>query len=277
MRRVKGMVGVCCALVLALMLLVVGVFAASTATVNINVSVNYQPKIHATIKAATSDEANSSIYYSGSGDFPAGAVTLAEDATTRLPSATLSEYLNCDVFGRITVYLQVTNETGFAIMPQITLATGTAGVIDCVESVQSLGNASAISKVTIKSTSATSGDIQLNVNLVRCDGVDGSIDFDALSYKVKDSVSGNVLIEKTATKLIVNGMNGVTVGYDASRIDSYTFSYGTDVSLSAVSLVNGATAIKYSTTAGTAPATSVSASATANLGTSPTVLIINKA
>ena len=234
MQKIKSIIGIVAGLLLICMFLVVGVLAASTASVQVSVSVNYTPSVSANLKVATSDS-ESGCYWDGTNSFPTneassdvnGYVSIANDGTTKIPT-TEGSYLNCDVFGRVTLYIQIENTSGFAVCSEITLANDDDSVVK-IQSVENVyleekpeGNSTdknmKVAKVVLSSVATTSGkSATLNVDIIRCDGVDGSSSYlTDLLYSVdfsKDKSTFKNVISKSATNINFNAYTVAKINF----------------------------------------------------------------
>ncbi len=236
MQKIKSIIGIVACLLLICMFLVVGVLAASTASVQVSVSVSYTPSVSANLKVATSDS-ESGCYWDGTNSFPAteaeegvnGYVSIANDGTTitNIPT-TEGSYLNCDVFGRVTLYIQIENTSGFAVCSEITLANDDDSVVK-IQSVENVyleekpeGNSTdknmKVAKVVLSSVATTSGkSATLNVDIIRCDGVDGASSyFPDLLYSVdfsKDNSTFKNVISKSATNINLNAYTVAKINF----------------------------------------------------------------
>ena len=241
MQKIKSIIGIVACLLLICMFLVVGILAASTASVQVSVSVNYTPSVSANLKVATSDS-ESGCYWDGTNSFPTneassdgkeGYVSIVNDET-RIPTKEES-YLNCDVFGRVTIYIQIENTSGFAVCSDITLtlknddstSNSTSIKIQSVENVyleakpegestEEKANIkvakvvlSFVNKTTPPTTTTGVAEATLNVDIIRCDGVEGesSSYLPELLYSVdfsKDESTFKNVISKSATNINLN-------------------------------------------------------------------------
>lgn len=234
MQKIKSIIGIVACLLLICMFLVVGVLAASTASVQVSVSVNYTPSVSANLKVATSDS-ESGCYWDGTNSFPTneassgvnGYVSIANDETTKIPT-TEGNHLNCDVFGRVALYIQIENTSGFAVCSEITLANddSTSIKIQSVENVyleakpegESTEANMKIAKVVLSSVTTTVGaNVILNVDIIRCDGAEGESSYlPDLLYSVdfsKDNSTFKNVISKSATNINFNAYTVAKINY----------------------------------------------------------------
>lgn len=243
MQKIKSIIGIVACLLLICMFLVVGVLAASTASVQVSVSVNYTPSVSANLKVATSDS-ESGCYWDGTNSFPTneassgvnGYVSIANDGTTKIPT-TEGSYLNCDVFGRVALYIQIENTSGFAVCSEITLANddSTSIEIQSVENVyleakpegESTEANMKIAKVVLSSVTTTVGaNAILNVDIIRCDGAEGESSYlPNLLYSVdfsKDNSTFKNVISKSATNINLNAYTVAKINFTNEDPNVYT-------------------------------------------------------
>lgn len=243
MQKIKSIIGIVACLLLICMFLVVGVLAASTASVQVSVSVNYTPSVSANLKVATSDS-ESGCYWDGTNSFPTneassdvnGYVSIANDGTTKIPT-TEGSYLNCDVFGRVALYIQIENTSGFAVCSEITLANddSTSIKIQSVENVyleakpegESTEANMKIAKVVLSSVTTTVGaNAILNVDIIRCDGAEGESSYlPNLLYSVdfsKDNSTFKNVISKSATNINLNAYTVAKINFTNEDPNVYT-------------------------------------------------------
>lgn len=243
MQKIKSIIGIVACLLLICMFLVVGVLAASTASVQVSVSVNYTPSVSANLKVATSDS-ESGCYWDGTNSFPTneassgvnGYVSIANDGTTKIPT-TEGSYLNCDVFGRVALYIQIENTSGFAVCSEITLANddSTSIEIQSVENVyleakpegESTEANMKIAKVVLSSVTTTVGaNAVLNVDIIRCDGAEGESSYlPNLLYSVdfsKDNSTFKNVISKSATNINLNAYTVAKINFTNEDPNVYT-------------------------------------------------------
>ena len=243
MQKIKSIIGIVACLLLICMFLVVGVLAASTASVQVSVSVNYTPSVSANLKVATSDS-ESGCYWDGTNSFPTneassdvnGYVSIANDGTTKIPT-TEGSYLNCDVFGRVALYIQIENTSGFAVCSEITLANddSTSIEIQSVENVyleakpegESTEANMKVAKVVLSSVTTTVGaNAILNVDIIRCDGAEGESSYlPNLLYSVdfsKDNSTFKNVISKSATNINLNAYTVAKINFTNEDPNVYT-------------------------------------------------------
>ena len=243
MQKIKSIIGIVACLLLICMFLIVGVLAASTASVQVSVSVNYTPSVSANLKVATSDS-KSGCYWDGTNSFPTneassdvnGYVSIANDGTTKIPT-TEGSYLNCDVFGRVALYIQIENTSGFAVCSEITLANddSTSIEIQSVENVyleakpegESTEANMKIAKVVLSSVTTTVGaNAILNVDIIRCDGAEGESSYlPNLLYSVdfsKDNSTFKNVISKSATNINLNAYTIAKINFTNEDPNVYT-------------------------------------------------------
>ena len=243
MQKIKSIIGIVACLLLICMFLVIGVLAASTASVQVSVSVNYTPSVSANLKVATSDS-KSGCYWDGTNSFPTneassdvnGYVSIANDGTTKIPTAEGS-FLNCDVFGRVALYIQIENTSGFAVCSEITLANddSTSIEIQSVENVyleakpegESTEANMKIAKVVLSSVTTTVGaNAILNVDIIRCDGAEGESSYlPNLLYSVdfsKDNSTFKNVISKSATNINLNAYTVAKINFTNEDPNVYT-------------------------------------------------------
>ena len=243
MQKIKSIIGIVACLLLICMFLVIGVLAASTASVQVSVSVNYTPSVSANLKVATSDS-KSGCYWDGTNSFPTneassdvnGYVSIANDGTTKIPT-TEGSYLNCDVFGRVALYIQIENTSGFAVCSEITLANddSTSIEIQSVENVyleakpegESTEANMKIAKVVLSSVTTTVGaNAILNVDIIRCDGAEGESSYlPNLLYSVdfsKDNSTFKNVISKSATNINLNAYTVAKINFTNEDPNVYT-------------------------------------------------------
>ena len=243
MQKIKSIIGIVACLLLICMFLIVGVLAASTASVQVSVSVNYTPSVSANLKVATSDS-ESGCYWDGTNSFPTneassdvnGYVSIANDGTTKIPT-TEGSYLNCDVFGRVALYIQIENTSGFAVCSEITLANddSTSIEIQSVENVyleakpegESTEANMKIAKVVLSSVTTTVGaNAILNVDIIRCDGAEGESSYlPNLLYSVdfsKDNSTFKNVISKSATNINLNAYTVAKINFTNEDPNVYT-------------------------------------------------------
>lgn len=242
MQKIKSIIGIVACLLLICMFLIVGVLAASTASVQVSVSVNYTPSVSANLKVATSDS-KSGCYWDGTNSFPTneassgvnGYVSIANDET-RIPT-TEGSYLNCDVFGRVTLYIQIENTSGFAVCSEITLKNDDDSVVK-IQSVENVyleakpeGESTEaknmkVAKVVLSSVTTTVGaDATLNVDIIRCDGVEGASYIPELLYSVdfsKDNSTFKNVISKSATNINLNAYTVAKINFTNEDPNVYT-------------------------------------------------------
>ena len=245
MQKIKSIIGIVACLLLICMFLVVGVLAASTASVQVSVSVSYTPSVSANLKVATSDS-ESGCYWDGTNSFPTneassgvdgnGYVSIANDGTTKIPT-TEGSYLNCDVFGRVALYIQIENTSGFAVCSEITLANddSTSIKIQSVENVyleakpegESTVANMKVAKVVLSSVTTTVGaSAILNVDIIRCDGAEGESSYlPDLLYSVdfsKDNSTFKNVISKSATNINFNAYTVAKINFTNEDPNVYT-------------------------------------------------------
>ena len=243
MQKIKSIIGIVACLLLICMFLVVGVLAASTASVQVSVSVNYTPSVSANLKVATSDS-ESGCYWDGTNSFLTneassdvnGYVSIANDGTTKIPT-TEGSYLNCDVFGRVALYIQIENTSGFAVCSEITLANddSTSIEIQSVENVyleakpegESTEANMKVAKVVLSSVTTTVGaNAILNVDIIRCDGAEGESSYlPNLLYSVdfsKDNSTFKNVISKSATNINLNAYTVAKINFTNEDPNVYT-------------------------------------------------------
>ncbi len=243
MQKIKSIIGIVACLLLICMFLVIGVLAASTASVQVSVSVNYTPSVSANLKVATSDS-ESGCYWDGTNSFPTneassdvnGYVSIANDGTTKIPT-TEGSYLNCDVFGRVALYIQIENTSGFAVCSEITLANddSTSIEIQSVENVyleakpegESTEANMKVAKVVLSSVTTTVGaNAILNVDIIRCDGAEGESSYlPNLLYSVdfsKDNSTFKNVISKSATNINLNAYTVAKINFTNEDPNVYT-------------------------------------------------------
>lgn len=245
MQKIKSIIGIVACLLLICMFLVVGILAASTASVQVSVSVNYTPSVSANLKVATSDS-ESGCYWDGTNSFPTneassgvdgnGYVSIANDGTTKIPT-TEGSFLNCDVFGRVALYIQIENTSGFAVCSEITLANddSTSIEIQSVENVyleakpegESTEANMKVAKVVLSSVTTTVGaNAILNVDIIRCDGAEGESSYlPNLLYSVdfsKDNSTFKNVISKSATNINLNAYTVAKINFTNEDPNVYT-------------------------------------------------------
>lgn len=268
MQKIKSIIGIVACLLLICMFVVVGVLAASTASVQVSVSVSYTPSVSANLKVATSDS-ESGCYWDGTNSFPAteagtgvdnGYVSIVDDetTTTKIPTAD-DEFLNCDVFGRVTLYIQIENTSGFAVCSEITLANNDNP--DPVVKIQSVENVYLeaktegestnikIAKVVLSSVKTTvGGSATLNVAIIRCDGVDGASSYlPDLLYSVdfsKDESTFKNVISKSATNINFNAYTVANINFTNEDPNVYTIT-STSTSTFYLKITNTSQSIIY--------------------------------
>lgn len=246
MQKIKSIIGIVACLLLICMFLVVGVLAASTARVQVSVSVKYTPSVSANLKVATSDS-ESGCYWDGTNSFPTneassgvnGYVSIANDGKTKIPT-TEGSHLNCDVFGRVTLYIQIENTSGFAVCSEITLANddSTSDDNNSIE-IQSVENVYLeaesteanikIAKVVlsfVKKTTTVDASAILNVDIIRCDGAVGESSYlPDLLYSVdfsKDNSTFKNVISKSETNINLNAYTVAKINFTNEDPNVYT-------------------------------------------------------
>ena len=259
MQKIKSVIGIVACLLLICMFVVVGVLAASTASVQVSVSVSYTPSVSANLKVATSDS-ESGCYWDGTNSFPTneasggvdgnGYVSIANDGKTRIPTAENS-FLNCNVFGRVTLYIQIENTSGFAVCSEITLENDDSTSNSTSIEIQSVENVyleakpegesteekanikvakvvlSFVNKTTPPTTTTGVAEATLNVAIIRCDGVKGesSSYLPDLLYSVdfsKDNSTFKNVISKSATNINFNAYTVANINFTNEDPNVYT-------------------------------------------------------
>lgn len=195
MQRSRSIIAVVVSLVLLTCIFVVGIYAASKANVSINATVSYSPSVYADVYVNTNDSTQSNYYYNGT-TFVATSTTKVGSTETDIGGAIS---FSTNVFGMLTIYMQITNKSGFAIASDISVS-GTGVSINSIKNVAlATKDATAIAEVIVVVGSAT--DVNVSMDLVRADGQDGSMNFSTPSvYNI--ALNGVEVINKTATEQV---------------------------------------------------------------------------